>query len=96
MMTKENKFYRDGYIDGLRYALNHKKNDITNTIIYMEETGDNVPDIVHDFEVWYDDQDKNTQNIVEELPENLDVLPEFCKKWTVSELWSAIRDYIGV
>jgi len=49
-----------------------------------------------DFTVWYDDLDAENQSHIDTIPDCIDLLPDFCKKWTVAELWTAIRDYLGV
>lgn len=50
---------------------------------------------LNDFTAWYDDLDSEKQERIEELADTLSALPDFCKKWKVTELWSAIRDYLG-
>jgi len=52
-------------------------------------------DLLDDFTAWYDDLSYGKQADVDTIPDDIDLLPEFCREWTVAELWTAIRDYIG-
>lgn len=50
---------------------------------------------VEDFRAWLEDEISkpgSNSDDIECIPDFLDLLPEFCKKWTVEQLWSAIRD----
>lgn len=38
---------------------------------------------------------REEQEMIDSIPDAIDLLPEFSKQWTVAELWTAIRDYIG-
>lgn len=48
-----------------------------------------------DFTAWYDDLGIRDQEHIETIPDDINLLPDFCRKWTVAELWTAIRDYLG-
>jgi len=50
---------------------------------------------LRDFEAWYDDLSSSQQNNIDDITDIIDDFPQFCQKWTVAELWSVIRDYLG-
>jgi hypothetical protein len=51
------------------------------------------PDLIDDLHAWIADLDEEEQAHIETLPDIIDLLPKFCKKWTLEQIWSAIRDY---
>lgn len=50
---------------------------------------------LHDFEAWFDDLGISEQQAISEMLDVIELLPEFSKEWTISKLWSAVRDYLG-
>jgi len=48
-----------------------------------------------DFCAWYDDLSSEKQNNLGEAIDSIEEIPEFSKEWTVRELWTAVRDFIG-
>lgn len=47
---------------------------------------------IQDFLAWKADLDSDEEEDIEGIPDHLDLLPNFCQKWTVAQLWSAIRE----